>query len=334
MTVVESRLPCCQLAEAESAAGVCNCAQSSVKLSTDMADEREAESKLEPRVRYLLYTSHFCAAWGERSWEFGASLLLLAAAGGDSLALTSAFGAAECAAMVFFGGLVGSYIDKAHPLRGPLMAFLVQNVSIAVSAAFTAMLLSISDLHHATTDNLAGRIFCIIGVIVFGAIARLGSLGSTLSVEKGWAVALTRGMHASVLAHFNGSMRRIDLCCKILAPISVGVLIDNLSGTTAAIWIAVFNLAAWGVEAYCLKSVFSTHEPCFEVQEQAADDEAQERSPICSLEKAAATWDEFKYGWVLYLRQTCFLAALGLALLYFTVTKYMYIHMSMIPSRG
>lgn len=295
-----------------------------------MADGQDAESKLEPRVRYLLYTSHLCAAWGERSWEFGASLLLLAAAGGDSLALTSAFGAAECASTVLFGGLVGSYIDKAHPLRGPLAAFLVQNVSIAISAAFTAMLLSISDLHHATTSNLAGRIFCIIGVIAFGATARLGSLGSTLSVEKGWAVALTRGMDPSVLAHFNGSMRRIDLCCKILAPISVGILIDHLSGTAAAIWIAIFNLVAWGVEAYCLKAVFATHEPCFGLSDQP-EPMNETSGSLCSMEKAAGIWDEFKYGWVLYLRQKVFLAALGLALLYFTVVWHP--NIAMIPTR-
>ena len=179
-----------------------------------MSDGEGASDGIESRVLYLLYTSHGFAAWGERSWEFGASLLLLAAAGGESLQLTAAFGAAECAATVFFGGLVGTYIDKTDPLRGPLVSFLIQNVSIALSAVFAAMLLSISDLHHASSDNSFGRMTCIFGCILFGATAKLGSLGSTLSVEKGWAVALTAGKPPSVLAQFNGSMRRIDLCCK------------------------------------------------------------------------------------------------------------------------
>eukprot|EP00658_Telonema_sp_P-2_P008159 TRINITY_DN13060_c0_g4_i4.p1 TRINITY_DN13060_c0_g4~~TRINITY_DN13060_c0_g4_i4.p1 ORF type:complete len:591 (-),score=103.94 TRINITY_DN13060_c0_g4_i4:452-2224(-) len=287
------------------------------------------EMSIEPRVRWLLYTSHFFAAWGERSWEFGASLLLLSAAGGNSFALTAAFGAAECASTVLFGGMVGSYIDRAHPLQGPLFSFLIQNVSIALSAGCVVILLSVSDLHHTSSSNQLGRAVTIAGVMIFGATARLGSLGSTLSVEKGWAVALTRGMAPKVLADLNGSMRRIDLMCKILAPITVGILIDNLDGATAGVWIAVFNLLAWVVEAGALKKVFATHEHLFQIGDPEAEEEDLEEpagttscARKCSLESGGALLKEFKHGWATYYHQEVFLAALGLATVYFTVLSF------------
>ena len=92
------------------------------------------------------------------------------------------------------------------------------------------------------------------------------------------------------------SLRSLIGVLRILAPITVGILIDNMNGAAAAIWIALFNLVAWGVEASALKAVYSTHSDCFaqtkltREQQQALDEaQAEEQANqgfVCSITRA------------------------------------------------
>lgn len=54
-------------------------------------------------------------------------------------------------------------------------------------------------------------------------------------------------------------MRRIDLCCLLLAPVVVGGLMTYVSIRAAILLLAGWNLAAWLPECWLLQYVHDAH---------------------------------------------------------------------------
>lgn len=239
-----------------------------------------------------LCVSHAAAAWGERSWEFGAGLLLLQLNGTEEkLRLTAILVLAEGAVCSVLGSRIGRAVDRASFLYSAVLMLAAQSVGITAAAGF---LLWAFDRN----DNL----WLAVGAIACSVLARLGSLGSTIAVEKRWATALAHhtqfcydrldskeqrsdetideshgehvnsnidednvsesrpeeadGIHvhddSPVLSKVNARLRCIDLMCNLWAPIVVGFLLESTSAARAALSIAAFNAMAWPIEVTCL----------------------------------------------------------------------------------
>lgn len=58
------------------------------------------------------------------------------------------------------------------------------------------------------------------------------------------------------LTQINAAMRRIDLSCKLLAPVAVGFLMSSVSVLSSAVLIAVWNVTSVGVEYWLLHHVY------------------------------------------------------------------------------
>lgn len=297
----------------------------------------------------LLCVSHAAAAWGERSWEFGAGLLLLQI-NNDSeerLRLTALLVLAECTACSLLGPRIGRAVDRTSFLGSAVLTLGIQNIAIATAAGF---LLWAFDRQ----DNLllAG------GAIAFSVVARLASVGSTITVEKRWVTALSQhtkhcygrldsqedvnggsitadeeersdtvgdetveadGIHVKedspVLSQVNARLRCIDLTCNLCAPIAVGFLLESISPEGAAISIAAFNALAWPVEVLCLVWIHRRYRDVLSTKEVSLnetkrDQDSHEMTPsLCEA-------------WILYHRQTIFRSALALAVLYFSVVGF------------
>eukprot|EP00930_Biecheleria_cincta_P000768 TRINITY_DN10185_c0_g1_i1.p1 TRINITY_DN10185_c0_g1~~TRINITY_DN10185_c0_g1_i1.p1 ORF type:complete len:470 (-),score=81.54 TRINITY_DN10185_c0_g1_i1:410-1819(-) len=204
--------------------------------------------------RRFMYVSHFVASWGERMWEFSAGLLLLQLSGGQSLALPALFGFTLQLTAALLGPKVGSLVDSEHSLRIPLAALAGQNSGIAL-AALSAWLAFVF-VAPAGLRSSAGLQAAVACVLCFSCVAKLASLARQLALEKRWAKALTAG-DVSDLATLNGTLRRIDLSCKIIAPIASGAVMSSLSPASAAAAVAAANVLAWPIEAYCLRTVWA-----------------------------------------------------------------------------
>jgi iron-regulated transporter 1 len=59
------------------------------------------------------------------------------------------------------------------------------------------------------------------------------------------------------LTHINSVMRRIDLSCKLLAPVAVGFLMSYASMLASAVLIAVWNVSSVGLEYGLLYIVYT-----------------------------------------------------------------------------
>jgi len=135
-------------------------------------------------------------------------------------------------------------VDTKGALSTPLAALFGQNIAIAAAALSAAF---------ALRDGYAGpgAIACVIGL---SCVAKLASVCSKLSVENHWAKSLA-GEDRTTLANLNGTLRSIDLSCKILAPGLAGVVMSLLSPAAAGICIGALNIIAWPIEALCLSTV-------------------------------------------------------------------------------
>lgn len=58
------------------------------------------------------------------------------------------------------------------------------------------------------------------------------------------------------LTQINATMRRIDLSCKLLAPVAVGFMMSSVSVLSSAILIAVWNVTSVGFEYWFLHHVY------------------------------------------------------------------------------
>lgn len=155
---------------------------------------------------------------------------------------------------------------------------------------------------------------------------------------------------SALLSRMNAVMRRIDLSCKLLAPVAVGFLMSTVSVTAAAVVIAAWNTLTVGLQFYFLSRVYwripalqarnacqeehdvlvrksgATNTTKYARLDVASDDEDVDgvASESCGSRLATKVSElSFIKGWDVYWRQEIVLAAVSLAILYFTVLRYL-----------
>jgi len=309
-------------------------------------EQRAADSWIAP-----LCVSHAAAAWGERSWEFGAGLLLLQLNGSeDRLRLTATLVLAECTVCSLLGPRIGRAVDRASFLSSAVLTLAIQSIGITAAAGFLLWAFDQDD-----------SLWLAVGAITCSVLARLGSLGSTIAVEKRWATTLSHhtqhcygrldsqeqvsdeiieadeervngdAVHvladgiikadgvrvkddSQVLSKVNARLRCIDLTCNLCAPIAVGFLLESTSPADAAMAIAAFNAVAWPVEVACLVWIHRQYRDVLLTKEifPTQTEDCEENDEAPSLCEA----------WRLYYRQTIFRSALALAVLYLSVVSF------------
>lgn len=89
---------------------------------------------------------------------------------------------------------------------------------------------------------LAAGMFAV--VIICGCIQNLAGVTISVAIERDWVTVIADGSSAH-LTTINTYMRRIDLLCKLLAPLFVSLLTTAASYTFAAYFLC-------GVEIVCM----------------------------------------------------------------------------------
>lgn len=143
-------------------------------------------------------------------WEFAVALFLIALSP-NSFVLTASFGLTEALSVVVFGGMIGTWVDRTERMAGrPIMwtksdlgnykvlpclihytllaakiSLVWQNSSVALCAAGVFAILG----GHVSEDSPV-RTLLLVFIIVFGALARLGSVAGNVAVERTWAAKI------------------------------------------------------------------------------------------------------------------------------------------------
>jgi iron-regulated transporter 1 len=187
-----------------------------------------------------------------RMWEFAVSLFMLHV-WPNSLLLVAVYGLVEAASVAAFGVVIGELVDKCPRLKVVQIALGVQNGSIVVAAVATVVLL----LHPgAVLGGFGAFVTLVILVNTFGACGALSGLAMDVVVERDWVVVIAEQAPGS-LTRINSVMRRIDLSCKLLAPVAVGFLMSYASMLASAVLIAIWNVSSVGLEYGLLYIVYT-----------------------------------------------------------------------------
>lgn len=183
-------------------------------------------------------------------------------------------------------------------------------------------------------------------VMVSGAVVRMADMASTLAVEKDWVKVIVGGssevfiippspslmqthvcsvsysqnpLCVKLLAETNAVMRRIDLVCKILAPVMVGFIMTYMSPLSAAVFMGVWNVVLVVPEYKMLYGVHTAFPALQQPRDVSNDQNVANRSLLSVMMTPVTT---LRNGWTRYVQQSVFRPALALALLYCTVLSF------------
>uniref|UniRef100_A0ACD6AH36 Uncharacterized protein n=1 Tax=Avena sativa TaxID=4498 RepID=A0ACD6AH36_AVESA len=282
-----------------------------------------------------LYVGHFLARWGARMWEFSVGLYMIRIWPG-SLLFAAVYGVVEASSVAVFGPMVGTLVDRLTYLQVLSLWLLVQSLSFIVAGVSVTALLVFGNLKE---TSFPAFVVLVVVTNVSGALAALSTLAGTILIEREWVVVICNGEPASVLTNTNSVIRRIDLSCKLLAPVLSGFVISFVSTQASAVALALWNVASVGLEYWLFVSVYNgvpalgenvqlRRESAAAAAEVAAhaDDEEQRYGQDVSGWRVGVTkhlsilpcWDS----WAVYMRQDVMLPGVALAILYFTVLSF------------
>ncbi|KAG8647824.1 hypothetical protein MANES_09G113000v8 [Manihot esculenta] len=291
-----------------------------------------------------LYIAHFFARWDARMWEFSVGLYMITL-WPDSLMLAAIYGAIESASTAFFGPIVGQWVERSTYVKVLRIWLVTQNLSFMVAGCTVIALIVFSTLK---TTNFTAFILLVILTNISGAVGVLSTLAGTILIEREWVVVISEGQPPGVLTNMNSVIRRIDLTCKLLAPVVSGFIISFISVKASAMTLALWNTIAVWMEYWLFTSVYkgipalgessqrkvlrfshSDHEETASLSSQQASllSQNEETSALedKSWRKKLSEWISqapFLGAWSTYLQQDVAVPGVALALLYFTVLSF------------
>ncbi|KAG8377090.1 hypothetical protein BUALT_Bualt09G0132200 [Buddleja alternifolia] len=280
-----------------------------------------------------LYVGHFLARWCAR---FNIHYLL------HSLLLAATYGVVESSSTALFGPFIGHWVDKLSYIQVLRLWLLSQNMSFMVAGGSVVVVLVYTEL---MTTNYAMFILLVILINISGAVGVLSTLAGTILVEREWVIVISEGQPPGVLTRMNSVIRRIDLICKLCAPVISGFIISFVSLTASAVTLALWNLLSVCLQYWLLMSVYNGIPALQEISQRRIS-----RSSVRETDEITSTHNEGKKltfndleqpessskrtlihqflnlpyisAWRLYIQQDVVLPGLALALLYFTVLSF------------
>ncbi|XP_022767837.1 solute carrier family 40 member 1-like isoform X2 [Durio zibethinus] len=277
-------------------------------------------------------------------WEFSVGLYMVSV-WPDSLLLAAIYGAVESASTALFGPIIGGWVDRLTYVKVLQLWLVTQNLSFIIAGGAVIALLVFSSLKF---TNLVAFIALVILTNISGAVGVLSTLAGTILIEREWLVVISTGHPPGLLTDMNSVIRRIDLTCKLVAPVITGFIISFLSLKASAMALALWTSISVWVEYWLFMSVYKGIPALGEsslrriskvsssnVEESISASQERNSSIANDGENSAATgkssvstvieWiSKVPYidAWRVYLQQDVVLPGVALALLYFTVLSF------------
>ena len=179
-------------------------------------------------ILWKLYLSHTLSTWNARTFEFGA-VIFLAAIFPGTLFYASCYALFRALAAFLFSSAVGGQVDSKERLAVVRQSIVWQRVSVAVSCGVLLLLLRSAEHEWVT-------VLWFVACVLLAGVEKLAFVGNTVAVERDWVVVVAEGLSVP-REDLNSTMRRIDLVCKLVAPLGIS-LVDGYS-TRVAIWVVL-----------------------------------------------------------------------------------------------
>lgn len=240
---------------------------------------------------------------------------------------------------------MGRLVDEVPKLTIVRLAIIVQKLC---ASSFYSCLLAAVVLRVDPNSPLAKALLAL--VVLAGCGHTLSTVCIGVSIERDWATVIADG-DSNTLTKLNTSLRRIDLLCKLLAPLFVSLLAAAASYTFALAFLAAFDLAGCAFELYCafpplrMAQVTNIHvctgtqvvyrrlpvlaadqgrkdELKREARRQQAQTPSRPFGPIDALTTTTHLLRQLSYEWQTFARLPIFLSSLAISCLYLTVLSF------------
>ncbi|KAJ8110010.1 hypothetical protein OPT61_g7030 [Boeremia exigua] len=278
--------------------------------------DRRIQNQSPNALLYRLYISHTLSTWNARTFEFGA-VIFLAAIFPGTLFFASCYALFRSAAAAALGSSIGTLVDTKNRLYVVRQSILWQRVSVAVSCLVLIVLLAGKTQNGLVLYGLFATIVALAGV------EKLAFVANTVAVERDWIIVVSDSLGVE-RQELNSAMRRIDLICKLIAPLGIGLL-DGYS-TKLAIWV-VFgqNAISILVEYFAIAQVYSAVPELGHRNDQRNTTETPQSPDGTRTDPSRSTLSTIKDNirpWKDYFQNPAFLASFSLSLLYLTVLSF------------
>ncbi|KAG8784481.1 hypothetical protein FRC12_018651 [Ceratobasidium sp. 428] len=304
----------------------------------------EPRSDVDQLGFWLLAAQHFSSTWGDRSAEFAFPIYLIELFVGTLLP-ASLYGFVTTAAGILLSGAIGAQIDARARLPAIRTCIVTQKLFASVCYALFFVLFS----RFPTMSSDFKRL--MLGVVTLsGCGLKLATVGMNVCVERDWVLAIasssaqTATEHSSVsqftspqnhgidstdriLLQLNTTLRRIDLVCKLVAPLFVSLLTSTVGYRFSAVVLlgvgvitAVFETVFAGV-VYAKFPMLAQPRPRHgEGQESRGDASGSVLQRIVS---GSQEWARQQIrDWNDFVRHPIFISSLSISLLYFNVLSF------------
>lgn len=273
------------------------------------AGDEEEEANFSSAL-HRLYSTQFLSALNARTLEFGA-VLILSLLYPSTLLPVSLYALVRATAAVFLSPVVGSLTDSPNRLLILRSGVAAQRLSASITCG---LLLFLTFTKQYEVPLLAVLAFC-------AAVEKLASMLAAIAVERDWVVVLAKG-HEERLRRANSGMRRIDLSCKLGAPLGIA-LVAALSLRAAIAVMGAIALVSLPVELVLIARVYGTTTDLHARETREAATEEEVSSPrrfiLGSIASALrSTWADLRF----YATHDAFLPSFSLSLLYLTVLSF------------
>jgi iron-regulated transporter 1 len=167
-------------------------------------------------------------------------------------------------ASILFSSSVGRWVDHSPDRLKTLLCTISINRTAVISAsALWYFIVEPKNDSHAralaasegSAALLRGAIFTLI--LALGILEGLSASGNMLSMERDWVVTAASPVGQPYdLTHLNSSMRRIDLICKLIAPILISVIVSATNIKIGVLVVGCMSAGSWAVEFWCARRVW------------------------------------------------------------------------------
>eukprot|EP00940_MAST-03C_sp_MAST-3C-sp2_P003392 g3392.t1 len=270
-------------------------------LADDEDETNDGDPHTATHLKYL-YAARFFSTFKDRLKEFAIPVLLITI-WSDTFAPGAVYafiGYACCIlAMPRLGRSVGFGVGGFRMLT--MKRTLHAQNACAVIALLALYILCATD---SASFSATQTPFLCAAVLLCGTFGGLAAKAGTIAMEKEWLTEMVS--EPSALSETNASLRRIDLCCKILAPLIFGLVVDGLSVTWGAVFAGMTYVLTWWPECRMLELLYASSP----VLSGGREPRLLPNKPC--LAHHADMWLDFR-------RQSVFLASLACGMIYATV---------------
>ncbi|KZV83481.1 hypothetical protein EXIGLDRAFT_625586 [Exidia glandulosa HHB12029] len=300
-------------------------ATGSIDDGTRRADVQAEPERWSPsrKAVAVLALQHFSFAWNQRTVEF-ALVICLVILFPDSLVPSSLVALTSALAVILLSGWIGSFVDKTNRLT-MVRVFLFSAYGSDASQALG---------HRTTLDSKSAAIVRLLlaAAVIFAAATEVIAVGHNVAFMRDWVVAIA-GDDMNLLTRLNTILRRVDLVCKLVAPLFVSALTSTLSPALAVgILLAVAGVS-FLFEIGWIGFTYRAFPPLAQMSRPRSPspraDNGTASDPVSSSTRLRRIRERSLRGlrtafedWKTFVKMPVFLSSLAISFLYFTTLSF------------